>query len=145
VSIEVRAASADEVRRLRRDVLRPGGTLDPPPYDLNPATRHVGAFDDGDVVGCVTVFPAVYADEPDAWQLRGMAVDPAYQGQGIGRLVLDAAIELVTATGAPLIWANGRVSAVSFYQQAGWQAVGEVFEYGPAKLAHLVVVRKLPG
>jgi GNAT superfamily N-acetyltransferase len=145
VSIEVRPASADEVRRLRRDVLRPNGTLDPPPYDLEPATMHVAALDGGAVVGCATVFPQPYADEPRAWQMRGMAVDPAYQGRGIGRLVLEAATDVVRATQAPLIWANGRISAMSFYQGLGWESVGEIFEYGPASLPHLVVIRALDG
>jgi predicted N-acetyltransferase YhbS len=145
VSVEVRQASSDEVRRLRRDVLRPNGPLDPAPYDLLPTTMHVGAFDDGVVIGCATVFPQPYQDEPFAWQMRGMAVDPAYQGRGIGRRVLEAATDAVRATEAPLIWANGRVGAMSFYQQLGWESVGEVFEYGPASLPHLVVVRRLGG
>jgi GNAT superfamily N-acetyltransferase len=74
-----------------------------------------------------------------------MAVDPAYQGKGIGRLVLDAATAAAEAAGAPIIWANGRVTAMAFYQRLGWEAVGEVFSYGPAELAHLVIVRSLAG
>jgi GNAT superfamily N-acetyltransferase len=143
VSIEIRRATADEVRPLRRDVLRPGGTLDPPPYDLAPATIHIGAFDDGAVVGCVTIFPAPLDDEPLAWQLRGMAVDPAYQGQGIGRLVLDAATDAAESADVPLIWANGRVSALPFYRRLGWVAIGEVFPYGPANIDHMVIRRRL--
>jgi predicted N-acetyltransferase YhbS len=143
VTVLVRRAAADEVRTLRRDVLRPGGTLEPPPYDLAPATIHIGAFDDGVVVGCVTIFPAPFVDEPLGWQLRGMAVDPAYQGQGIGRLVLDAAADAAAQAGAPLIWANGRLNVMAFYQRLGWQTVGEVFSYGPASLDHLVIIRRL--
>jgi GNAT superfamily N-acetyltransferase len=143
VTVLVRRASADEVRPLRRDVLRPGSTLDPPPYDLEPATVQIGAFDDGVVVGCATIFPRPFIDEPLAWQLRGMAVDPAYQGRGIGRLVLDAATDAAAGAGAPLLWANGRVSAMTFYQRLGWDPIGEVFSYGPANIDHLVIVRRL--
>jgi GNAT superfamily N-acetyltransferase len=145
MSIEVRQASSDEVRPLRLRVLRPSAPVEPSAYDLEPATMHVAALDDGLVVGCATVFPQAYHDEPLAWQMRGMAVDPAYQGRGIGRLVLEAATDAVRATEAPLIWANGRVGAMSFYQRLGWESVGEVFEYGPASLPHLVVVRRLGG
>jgi predicted N-acetyltransferase YhbS len=143
VTVEVRRAAAEEVRTLRRDVLRPGGTLEPPPYDLAPATLHIGAFDDGVAVGCVTIFPAPFVDEPLGWQLRGMAVDPAYQGRGIGRLVLDAAAEAAEAAGAPLLWANGRLRVMAFYERAGWTSMGEIFLYGPANLEHMVIVRRL--
>jgi predicted N-acetyltransferase YhbS len=143
VSIVVRPAKADEIRPLRRDVLRPGGTLEPPPYDLLPATRHVGAFDGEQVVGCATVFPEPYDDQPLAWQLRGMAVDPARQGEGIGGLVLVAAVDLAVAGGAALLWARGRVSALSFYSRHGWEPVGEVYHYGPAQIEHRTILRRL--
>lgn len=143
MTIEVRRAAADEVRALRLRVLRPGATLEPSAYDLDPATVHVAAFDSGVVIGCVSVFPNAYEGVPDAWQLRGMAVDPDYQGQGIGRLVHDAAIEAVKAADAPLVWAYGRVSALGFYQLLGWRAVGEEFAYGPAKLPHFTILREL--
>jgi predicted N-acetyltransferase YhbS len=143
MSVVVRPATSDEIRLLRRDVLRPGGTLEPPPYDLRPSTRHVGAFDGQRVVGCATVFPEPYDGDASAWQLRGMAVDPTRQGEGIGGLVLAAAVDLVVAGGAALLWARGRVSALSFYGRHGWEPVGEVYTYGPAQLDHRTIVRQL--
>jgi GNAT superfamily N-acetyltransferase len=143
VSIEVRRATADEVRTLRRDVLRPGGSLAPTPYDLDPATVNIGAFEGDRVIGCATVFPDPYEGEPLAWRLRGMAVDPACQGHGVGRLVLDAATAAVEQAGAPLIWANGRMTAMAFYERLGWVAVGEEFSYGPADIPHRVILRRL--
>jgi GNAT superfamily N-acetyltransferase len=142
MSIEVRRATADEVRTLRRDVLRPGGSLAPTAYDLDPATVNIGAFDGDRVLGCATVFPEPYEGEPLAWRLRGMAVDPACQGRGVGRLVLDAATEAVEQVGVPLIWANARMTAMPFYQRLGWVAVGEVFSYGPADIPHRVILRR---
>jgi GNAT superfamily N-acetyltransferase len=143
MSIEVRRARDDEVRALRLGVLRPTAPLGPAAYDLLPTTVHIGAFDNDVVVGCASVFPEAYGDERAAWRLRGMAVDPSYQGQGIGRLVLDAVHDVASAAGAPLLWANGRTSALGFYQRMGWTAVGEEFTYGPADLPHFVIVRSL--
>jgi GNAT superfamily N-acetyltransferase len=143
VTVEVRRATDTEVRDLRLGVLRPGADRVPSSYDLDAATVHIGAFCDDEVVGCASVFPDPFPDEPRAWRLRGMAVEPGHQGRGIGRLVLDAAVEAAEAAGAPMIWANGRVSAMAFYQRLGWEAVGEVFSYGPADLPHLVIVRRL--
>lgn len=142
----VRRATADEVRPLRLGVLRPQAALVPSAYDLDPATVHVGAFDGGTVVGCATVFPERYdgePPEPDAWRLRGMAVDPTLQGSGVGRLVLEAATGVAIDAGAPLIWANGRVTALGFYERLGWEAIGEVFATGPARLPHRVIMRRL--
>jgi GNAT superfamily N-acetyltransferase len=149
MSLVVREATADEVRPLRLGVLRPHAPVVPAAYDLEPDTVHIGAFDGTTVVGCATVFPEPFVhddpptDDPKAWRLRGMAVAPDRQGQGIGRLVLEAATAAAAQRGAPLLWANGRVTAMSFYQRLGWEAVGEVFSYGPANLAHLVIVRRL--
>lgn len=143
MSVELRRATADEIRPLRLGVLRPDAPLVPSAYDLDPATVHVGAFEGETAVGCVTVFPEPYEGEPRAWRLRGLAVDPALQGRGIGRLVLEAAVEVAAAAGAPLMWANGRVSALAFYERLGWEAVGEIFDYGPATLPHRVILRRL--
>lgn len=143
MTIQVRRATADEVRPLRLGVLRPNAPLEPAAYDLEPATIHFAAIEGDAVIGCVSVFPNGYEAESGAWQLRGMAVDPAYQGHGIGRLVLAAATDAVAATGAPLMWAYGRVSALGFYEHLGWRAVGEEFRYGPADLPHYVILRDL--
>jgi GNAT superfamily N-acetyltransferase len=143
VTIEVRRATADEVRPLRLGVLRPTAPLEPAAYDLEPETVHIAALDGDAVIGCVSVFPNAYEETTTAWQLRGMAVAPAYQGRGIGKQVLDAATDAVRAEGAPLLWAYGRVSALGFYQLMGWRAVGEEFTYGPAALPHYVILLDL--
>jgi GNAT superfamily N-acetyltransferase len=143
VTVTVRRASADEVRELRLAVLRPAAERVPSGYDLDPATVHIGAFDVDVLVGCASVFPEPFEAEPAAWRLRGMAVEPSRQGEGIGRLVLEAAVSAAREAGAPLLWANGRVSAMAFYQRLGWTPAGEVFEYGPANLPHLVITRSL--
>jgi GNAT superfamily N-acetyltransferase len=144
MSLVVRVAEPDEIRPLRLAVLRPDSPPRPPTdYDLDPATVHVGAFDDGTAVGCASVFPDPYPDEPKAWRLRGMAVDAGHQGRGIGRKVLERAVAAADAAGAPLLWANGRVTALGFYERLGWVAVGEVFPSGPAALPHRVILLQL--
>jgi GNAT superfamily N-acetyltransferase len=144
MTIEVRRATADEVRPLRMRVLRPTSPVVPSAYDANPAAIHVAALDGEVIVGCATVYPEPYDDEPRAWRLRGMAVEPAYQGTGVGRQVLVASLDAVIEAGGPLLWATGRVSALAFYERLGWRTVGEVFTYGPQALPHLVIVHDLP-
>jgi GNAT superfamily N-acetyltransferase len=141
VTVEVRRVlDAEEIRPLRRDVLRPGGTLEPTAYDLDPVAIHIGAFDDGVVVGCASLYPEAYRAQGDAWRLRGMAVQPARQGRGIGASVLLSGTAAALEAGAPLIWATARVTAMSFYLRLGWQSVGDEFEYGPARLPHLLIL-----
>lgn len=137
----VREASGAEVLPLRMAVLRPDQPVVAPDWHDLPGVRHFGAYDGDDLIGCATVFPSPYesptgTSEPAAWQLRGMAVAQGRQGRGIGAVVLAAAIEVVRAAGAPLLWANARVAALSFYERMGFAVVGEVFDYGSATLPH---------
>jgi GNAT superfamily N-acetyltransferase len=147
--ITARPASGDEVLPLRMAVLRPDQPMVAPDWHEVPGIAHFGAYDGDQLVGCATVFPSPYdsADgttkEPAAWQLRGMAVVPDRQGQGIGAIVLAAAIEAARAGGAPLLWANARVTALRFYERLGFDVVGEVFHYGPATLPHKKIERWL--
>ena len=137
MTVTVRLATAEEIRPLRNKVLREGRDVPLQPYDLAPTSRHVAAVtDDGTVIGCAVVFPEAYDDEPAAWRLRGMAVDQATQGQGVGKLVLDKVLEIARDGGAPLVWANGRSTAIGFYDRHGWQRVGEEFDEDVTGIPH---------
>ena len=78
-----------------------------------------------------------------AAQLRGMAVDTAHQGRGIGRQLLDAAMERLRNAGFEVLWANARDTALPFYRRVGMEVVGEGFLTSDTKLPHHVVVRDL--
>ena len=142
-SVVVRGADAEEIRELRMSVLRPGMPVTASDYDLLPETRHVAAFQGDVVVGCASVFPSAYPEEPAAWQLRGMAVAAHQQGTGLGAQVLLAAVDVVRQAAGPLLWANARVSALGFYERLGFSIVGSVFTHGPLKLPHKVIVLRL--
>lgn len=124
-------------------VLRPGFPVEPADYDERPGTRHVAAYLDGAVVGCASVFPSPYQDEPLAWQLRGMAVSGSLQGSGIGAKVLLGAIDIVRDAGAPLLWANARVTALGFYERLGFAVVSEEYLHGPLELPHRTITLPL--
>ena len=143
MTIEVREAGVEEILPLRKAVLRPMEPVEPSDYDRHPDVHHLAAFSDGFVVGCATVFPSGYDDLADAWQLRGMAVEPSRQGSGIGRMVLEAAIECARSAGAPVLWANARTTALPFYEAMGFAVIGEEFIYGPSKLPHYRILLSL--
>jgi ribosomal protein S18 acetylase RimI-like enzyme len=60
-------------------------------------------------------------------ELLAIAVDPAWQGRGVGRLLVTSFLEEVGARGADaahVVVGAGNRSAVSLYEQAGFVAVG---------------------
>ncbi|MDQ1445674.1 MAG: hypothetical protein QOI20_2138 [Acidimicrobiaceae bacterium] len=151
--IEVTAADTHSTRRL---VLREGRSDSVVAFDGDddPGAIHLAAVDhiDGDIddirtsiVGVATFFPSPCPPRPNdvAYQLRGMAVLPEYQGRGVGASLLAAGVERVRAAGATLLWANARDSALGFYEGKGWKAEGDGFEYGPARLPHHVALLPL--
>ena len=95
----------------------PVGTLS---GDLSPTTRHWAARVGDVVIGCVSVMRL------RGWALRGMAVAPEYQRQGVGACLLQA----VCAEVHEPMWCNARLQAVSFYSHLGWLEVGPVFYMG---------------
>lgn len=101
--------------------------------DRADGTIHLGAVDEsGAVIGCATLV-LCGADESTmariggpSIQLRGMAVDPNWQGKGVGRGVLLAAHALADEQNLPL-WCNARVAAAPFYAACGWERIGDEF------------------
>jgi len=123
-AVAVCAVARDVILPLRQLVLRPGK---PPetarfPGDELPDTRHYAAFDGDAVVGCAT-FLASELDGERAWQLRGMATDPGWQGRGAGRALLDVAYAELAGTGVRAFWCNARTSAAGFYEKMGWRVI----------------------
>jgi GNAT superfamily N-acetyltransferase len=130
--IVIRRATVEEVVPLRMIVLRPGLPEEASRWsgDLEEATAHFAAWDDGRLVGIATVMQRPWPGDGEgpAWQLRGMAVDPALRGTGVGRRLLDAVRDHVAAP----VWCNARVTALGFYEREGWLAIGDVFEIAGA-------------
>ncbi|HWO57747.1 MAG TPA: GNAT family N-acetyltransferase [bacterium] len=142
--IQVRIVPAQVIYPLRHKVLRPGRPFADCIWaqDDEPTTAHFAAFRHGEVVGVASMAICPRADDPpNTWRLRGMATDPARQGQGIGALVLSACIEHVRAKDGALIWCNARTRAVPFYRKHGFVTVGDEFEI-PGVGPHYVMVRQ---
>jgi GNAT superfamily N-acetyltransferase len=144
--VEVRRATAGEIRPLRQAVLRPGLPESASIYPEDDAAVHISAWDDGSLVGCATVFPDPWKGSDDwpadvaAWRLRGMAVDPSRHRTGVGRAVLAAVVEAAVTGGAPILWANARTTALAFYEANGWMVAGEEFVTADTGLPHKPIV-----
>ena len=137
MALTVEVVGPDDVADLRSRVLREGRLHDGFADDHEPTTLHLGAMWEGRVVGIATFA----LREPGVYQLRGMAVEPSMQGQGIGRAVLEEAERRLRLAGARQVWANGRDTALGFYERAGWRVDGDSYEV--IGLPHHRVVREL--
>lgn len=56
-----------------------------------------------------------------------MAVLKAYQGKGLGKLLLVQGEKLLSEKNTKIIWCNAREVAVNFYKKSGYQIIGEPF------------------
>lgn len=95
-----------------------------------------------DLIGIASIYrePPPGAADPDAWRLRGLAVLPEHQGQGVGRALVQACLEHLRGQSGATLWCNGRVSVLAFYQRLGFAPQGEIFEL-PVSGPHCRLVR----
>jgi GNAT superfamily N-acetyltransferase len=137
VDIDIKRIPPAASYPLRQAVLRPHQRIDEMGWagDEEPGAATFGAVErtNGTIVGVATVFPEAAPFDPAeagvpsgagkeaaAWRSRGMATSKQVQGQSIGSLVLKAVFDHVATEGGDLLWCNARVSAVGFYERAGF-------------------------
>lgn len=150
----VRLIPAATTHDLRLRVLRPGQPPERADYgaDQHPSAFHLGAFTtDGRLVGVASFYhepfpqdahhPA-YDEEADDWRLRGMAVEPDLQGQGVGRALIDAGVERLVAKKGGWLWCNARTTAEPFYTALGFDTFGDPFEMAEIG-THYLMARRL--
>lgn len=153
--IEIREVGVDGLQPLRTQVLRPnygeGRWLH---YDGDEAAqaRHYAAVYRGDDTGQEAVIAVVsYLDEAipvdgeeARCRLRGMAVDPGFQRQGLGsHLLVTTLARVALQRPGERVWAAARVGVADFYAAHGFEPVGPRFEM-PSVGPHQRMARDLP-
>jgi predicted GNAT family N-acyltransferase len=137
--------------RLRQAVLRPHQRVE----DLAAADTGEGtclaAWDDatGEILSTLTYYreapPEILrqecADAP-SYRLRAVATAPAHRRQGLAKAVLADAVARIGELGGGFVWCNARLGAKDFYSDAGFVAVGPVFEE-PEIGPHVVMWRRV--
>ena len=139
----LRRVPAADVIDLRHAILRAGLPRETAlfPGDDDPNARHYGAFEEDRLIGCVTLHPSTWRDNP-AWQLRGMAVDKTHQSHGVGKALIDFLEADLHDSPTRQLWCNARVPAARFYEKVGWRIVSEPFEI-PTAGPHVKMTKRL--
>jgi ribosomal protein S18 acetylase RimI-like enzyme len=150
VTLEIRPAEPGDARALARVHVRawqaayrgliPDAVLDTLSVDGReqrwreildgpPGARTIVATSGGDIAGfCSVVAPARDDDlPPGAAEVAAIYVDPARWRAGVGRALLDAALDTLRADGAGtvVLWLlEGNDRALGFYEACGFRADG---------------------
>lgn len=110
---------------LRQQVLRRPLGLNLYDADLTGETAHLhfGLFDGNAILACVVAAPL----SPTEVKLRQMAVHPGFQGQGLGRKLLELAEAELVKRGFENVFLHARMSAIGFYSKLAYQECGDEF------------------
>jgi len=143
--LQLKEITAEQSFPLRHKILRPEQTLSDCCYegDFEPTTVHIGAFLNSQLIGICSIYTATNLSLPtsDTCQLRAMATDESARGKGVGVQLLSAAETHAKRHGHSSVWANARQAALGFYQNLGYEVVGDEFDIagvGP----HTLVVKR---
>jgi ribosomal protein S18 acetylase RimI-like enzyme len=135
--VAIRSAAADDetvLAALQRATWALGASPAPPPAPDQPFFEPDSPYEDvlvaevgGAVAGYVRIGPAVALESNrHVLMVRGLAVDPARHRQGIGRRLVDAAIDAAAARGARRL--TLRVLAPNTAVRALYEAAGFTVE-----------------
>jgi predicted GNAT family N-acyltransferase len=138
--IQIYLSAPEEILTLRARVLRPGQELKASCYEGDHAREsfHLGAWHNERLVACATWVSekAEFSSAGRPYRLRGMAVDPTFRGQGVGKKMMDHSLIHLREKSCDLAWCKAREVAFLFYQKMGFEFHGEMFELpmiGPHK------------
>ncbi len=115
-----------QVYELREEILRKPIGLSLKNEDLSADAQNdiFIAENANEVIGCVMLHPI--ADE-EKIKLRQMAVHSRWQGQGIGRMLVEAAEAYAKEKGYSSIILHARQVAEPFYKKLGYYTTSSVF------------------
>lgn len=123
-------------RNLRnRILLRPIGIPDFGWEHNDNNSWHFVATKDDQVIGCVVL---VRLDEgATKTQLIQMAVEQEFQGHGVGRMLVEQLIAFALKNKVQEIEIHARDEVTAFYEQLGFEIVGEPFYEVGIKHRHM--------
>ena len=91
----------------------------------------LGAFDGDALVGAVHLTRADAENGRHRAEIQRLAVDAERRGKGVGRALLEAAVDRARALGLGLLWLTTHegTDADRTYQRLGWTRLGVIPDY----------------
>lgn len=130
--MEVKRISAVDTYPLRHKMLRQGRPIETCHFkdDESEQTFHLGAFIEGKLVSVASFYyhRNENFENENQYQLRGMATLESFQRKGLSRELLKVAFPIIKQNFCDLLWCNARVGAQPFYENVGFQSLGDVYE-----------------
>ena len=136
MKLQIKQISALETYPLRHPLLRKGQPLASCKLenDDHPASIHLGAYTDKQIIGVLSALPNPCPDYETlkAYQLRAMAVEPAFQRKKIATHLIQYLYKKIkTIDSIELIWLNARIAANELYLKNDFQPIGNPFLIEP--------------
>ncbi len=132
--ITIEQIRVEFARIIRRQVFgdrQPFENVNYPEDDLFSA-QHFGAFLPKEFIGAASIYKQSppFGDDStaNAWRLRGIAVLPAHQRKGCGKLLLRELIEFIKIQNGAILWCSAPLAAIGFFRTADFEIIGDEFE-----------------
>lgn len=93
------------------------------PLEKEIADIHIAAFAQDSLVAVLILTP----QQCKTILMRQVAVDPAWQGRGVGRKLVTFAEKTALDAGYSVITLHARKTALQFYLKCGYRVIGEEF------------------
>ena len=148
----ITTVSVDKVRPLRHAILRPNQRIEETLYpgDKDTDTIHYAYHEEDKILGVLSVYQQGKEElevtheipEQNHWRFRGMAVEKALQGKGIGKELVNLMLEDLKTNTTKLVWCNARTTACGFYEKLGFEKSGPEFEI-PGIGKHFIMIKVL--
>ncbi|MEM8875549.1 MAG: GNAT family N-acetyltransferase [Planctomycetota bacterium] len=144
--MEIEQLQTEDVRPLRYAVLRSNQPFEETLYPGDNSAVHLGIREGSKVIGVVSIYaeqPMPKKGKPGDFRFRGMAIDPKFQGSGVGTALIESMLDKAWEMGAQRIWGNTRTDVFGFYSGHGFDSVGDVFDI-PDLGPHVVMFMDRP-
>ena len=128
----IKSISANETFTVRQPVLRPDRPIEDCCFELDnhASSLHLGMEFNGEIIAVLSALPIKSENFPNltSMRLRGIATLHAFQKKGLGsQLMIEVEKRLLKLKKIKLLWLNARISAKPFYQNLGYESMGETF------------------
>ena len=122
MQFDIKPITAKDTLPVRHTVLWPDKPIEFSQLADDSKCLHFGIFVDQHLVTVASVFL-----QNDKARLRKFATLHDYQGNGLGRAMLEHIETQLAHTNCKLLWCDDRTTATTLYERFGMQRTGELF------------------